>query len=270
MIIENSKDEFIELPNKNRKIRKGYLGHLNKIANDILRCGNIDDNIQKYLKNSDWLNYVNTVLKKTNDINNTEVGGSNPRNLMSFNPLPINEPQFGMLSSDYKPIVFNGDDQIQEGESSTTKPSTLSLNFINSSIPDILKSKSPPLYSEIEQINPVEYVKSNDTNKSPDKKVDDEAKSPTKQANFSFETDPSFNSNIELLSTQKNIVEISYINPILSPKNDLENNENNQFQPANVLIDPIKSSNQPNLKELISDIDIAIKEHGMLFELEDI
>ena len=283
MIIENSKEEFVQLPDKNHKIRKGYLGHLNKIANDILRCGNIDDNIQKYLKNSDWLNYVSTVLKKTNDINNIEVGGYNPRNLMNFNL--ISESQFGLPSSDYKPVVNDGGGQIQEGEFSTINTPNLmtGFDFVSPSIPDILKSKAPPspLYPEVEQMDHFEDVKINDLiqmSKSPEKKADEvkieEAGSPKKQTTSILESDPTLNSNfIDHLLIQKNIVETTYSlqttysHPIISIKNDSENSENVQSQAVSVLMDSVTNS---NLSNFVGEIDTTIKEQGKLFESNDI
>ena len=48
-IIEASKDQYIELHAKGRRLRKGYLGHLTRIANSI-----IDFSIQ----NKTLLNYL--------------------------------------------------------------------------------------------------------------------------------------------------------------------------------------------------------------------
>ena len=71
------------------------MGHLIRLSNQLVRYGNIDDQIERYLKaNADWSQFVNTSLKKQNEINNTEIGGYNPRN---FTSAPSNESSFGVI-----------------------------------------------------------------------------------------------------------------------------------------------------------------------------
>jgi hypothetical protein len=83
LIIENSRDEYIELKS-GKKIRKVYLGHLQRMANDIVRSSNIDDEIKQYMNTPEFITYITTTLKKANETNNIEMGGYNPRNLLGF------------------------------------------------------------------------------------------------------------------------------------------------------------------------------------------
>lgn len=65
---------------KGRKVKKGYVGHAVKIANDIKQFGETVAEIKGYLNlNSDWENFVNTTLQPINDANNTEIGGPHPK-----------------------------------------------------------------------------------------------------------------------------------------------------------------------------------------------
>jgi len=79
---------------RGRKIRKGYMGHIIRMANELVRFGNIEDNIERQLKaNPQWSQFVNSSLKKQNETNNTVIGGYNPRNFIS----PSMESSFGVM-----------------------------------------------------------------------------------------------------------------------------------------------------------------------------
>lgn len=70
------------------------MGHVIRLANELVRYGNIDDTVEKYLKaNRNWDNFVYNVLKKQNEINNTQIGGYNPRSLVGA---PHMESSFGV------------------------------------------------------------------------------------------------------------------------------------------------------------------------------
>jgi len=63
------------------------------MSNELVRHGNIQDEIQNYLKkHPEWETYVSTTLKSRNEINHTEIGGFNPRNYFT---IPM-EAQFGV------------------------------------------------------------------------------------------------------------------------------------------------------------------------------
>ena len=94
VIIEAGQNPDHELPKRGRKVRKGYMGHIIRISNELIRYGNIEDNIDRYLKaNKEWSEFVNTKLKKQNEVNNTEIGGYNPRNFVA---VPSMESSFGV------------------------------------------------------------------------------------------------------------------------------------------------------------------------------
>jgi len=96
VIIEAGQNPNHELPKRGRKVRKGYMGHIIRISNELIRYGNIEDNIDRYLKsNEQWSQFVNTTLRKQNEVNNTEIGGYNPR---SFAPISNMESSFGNLA----------------------------------------------------------------------------------------------------------------------------------------------------------------------------
>lgn len=78
-------EEEVEIPGSKRTTRKGYLGHAIRICNELSRHSNINDTIQEYVKkNSQWETFVSTHLKKRNELNNTEIGGYNPRNFYNM------------------------------------------------------------------------------------------------------------------------------------------------------------------------------------------
>lgn len=61
-----------------KKIRKGYLGQLVKIANRILES--TDPVIQKYTENNvEWEDYVMSELYSINSRNSKQLGGLNPK-----------------------------------------------------------------------------------------------------------------------------------------------------------------------------------------------
>jgi len=96
VIIEAGQNPNHELPKRGRKVRKGYMGHIIRMSNELIRYGNIEDNIDRYLKsNEQWSQFVNTTLRKQNEVNNTEIGGYNPRN---FAPISNMESSFGNLA----------------------------------------------------------------------------------------------------------------------------------------------------------------------------
>lgn len=48
-IVEAAREEYIELHTKGGRLRKGYLGHLTRIANSIVELGAEKPNITSYL-----------------------------------------------------------------------------------------------------------------------------------------------------------------------------------------------------------------------------
>lgn len=69
---------------KGRKVRRGNLGHIIIIANQIVKAGENNPEIQEYLDNNTaWKEFTQTTLKQINETNTTELGGVNPRDIIS-------------------------------------------------------------------------------------------------------------------------------------------------------------------------------------------
>lgn len=73
-IVEQNKFPFIVM--KNCKVRKGFLGHLNIIANTLSGLEGKDSYIEEILKNTEgWYLFVSCTLAKQNYIENKPLGG---------------------------------------------------------------------------------------------------------------------------------------------------------------------------------------------------
>ena len=104
---------------RKRPVRKGYLGHVYRIANEIQRNGNIEEKIKSYLdSNPKWNEFIETKLKKSNEANNTEIGGYNPRTYYQEQQ-QANESQFGATVGNEATVLNNANNQLDENTTNT-------------------------------------------------------------------------------------------------------------------------------------------------------
>jgi len=57
--------------------RRGYLGHLTKFANHLEKS--TKENVKKYLENKEWKTFKDNVLSKTNENEQKNLGGEDPK-----------------------------------------------------------------------------------------------------------------------------------------------------------------------------------------------
>jgi len=122
IIIDSMKESKIEIFRQGRKIRKGNLGHLTRIANILVDSSQNSGEIQEYLtRNPEWENFVQTILQETNDKNNTQIGGVNMKEMIAhkaeFSPktgitdeLELEGYPFGQIQKDNE--LFGKADEI--------------------------------------------------------------------------------------------------------------------------------------------------------------
>jgi len=78
------KNELKNLFRQGRKIRKGNLGHITRIANILVESSQNSNEIREHLlRHPDWENFVQSTLQETNDKNNTQIGGVNLKEMMA-------------------------------------------------------------------------------------------------------------------------------------------------------------------------------------------
>jgi len=112
IIMNSMKESKIEIFKQGRKIRKGNLGHITRIANILVDSSQNSAEIKEYLTgNPEWENFVQTILQETNDKNNTQIGGVNMKEMIAhkaeFSPktgitdeLELEGFPFGQISKD--------------------------------------------------------------------------------------------------------------------------------------------------------------------------
>eukprot|EP00742_Colponemidia_sp_Colp-10_P009192 GILJ01010004.1.p1 GENE.GILJ01010004.1~~GILJ01010004.1.p1 ORF type:complete len:717 (-),score=156.09 GILJ01010004.1:415-2565(-) len=61
-----------------RPVRKGYMGHVTKIANALQKAAEANETVKSYLQDPAWLSYVNDELKITNETETSTLGGNKP------------------------------------------------------------------------------------------------------------------------------------------------------------------------------------------------